>query len=363
MSPADRPQEMELRRATEPPTLWLSLVLGSVLIHLLLVVITSLVVARTAKVQQEMEPIAVEIVDPTAAMVQTGGAVSDRTTVQGRATVPGVGTSTASNQPSVSDSTSVPPSVEPPLPGERQSFAPQSFAPQSSAPRSMAPRSIAPSSQPRPTTPVRQPSNRLPDSSATRPPTSPPSRLDSGRLPASTLPSQGADDRAGTPPATPQPVTTGSNGGSGDTTARGSTPSGDGSNGEPSLPGVAIDAQRGQGTGLKVTVSNVMSGDTRLIDTLNQLAQPKNSSESLPNLTYPAIVGLNLGQTVKLKVTVRRDGSADVFQVLPPGTVQEYEEFAKTLVSQLSFTPALQAGKPVESLVILDLRIDALRPQ
>lgn len=66
MNPADQPQSATAQRAAEPPTLWLSLALGSILIHLVLFILASLVSNHTAKVQLDIEPIAVEFVDPKA---------------------------------------------------------------------------------------------------------------------------------------------------------------------------------------------------------------------------------------------------------------------------------------------------------
>jgi len=66
ISPTDQPQAAAARRSTDAPTLWLSLALGSVLIHLVLFIIISVLATRTAKVELEMEPIGVEFVDPNA---------------------------------------------------------------------------------------------------------------------------------------------------------------------------------------------------------------------------------------------------------------------------------------------------------
>ncbi|PSB35240.1 hypothetical protein [Stenomitos frigidus] len=78
MSPADQPQAIDWRRSTDPPTLWLSLALGSVLIHLVIFILVSVVLTRTAKVQLDAEPIAVEFVDPTTNPVQARSATPSR---------------------------------------------------------------------------------------------------------------------------------------------------------------------------------------------------------------------------------------------------------------------------------------------
>ena len=70
MSPADQPPAIDWRRSTEPPTLWLSLALGSVLIHLVFFILISVVLTRTAKVAIDTEPITVEFVDPNANPVE-----------------------------------------------------------------------------------------------------------------------------------------------------------------------------------------------------------------------------------------------------------------------------------------------------
>lgn len=78
MSPADQPQAIDCRRSADPPTLWLSLGLGSVLLHLVFFIVVSVVLTRTAKVQLEVEPIAVEFVDPQADIVQARSAATSR---------------------------------------------------------------------------------------------------------------------------------------------------------------------------------------------------------------------------------------------------------------------------------------------
>ena len=73
------------------------------------------------------------------------------------------------------------------------------------------------------------------------------------------------------------------------------------------------------------------------------------------NLRYPK--GVDFVGTVFLKVTVDPDGLIKDVKVMKGNCAAANEEAVKTLNSlDLSFNPALQNGKPVESSIIIPIR-------
>lgn len=157
MSPADQPQAHATLRSTDPPSLWLSLVLGSVLIHLVLFILASLFLTRTASVQIDPEPINVEFVDPTAVTArstQSSRAIAVRTgtpsAVNPSATQ--VPLSTEQSQPSAVNSPIEQPLI--PLPTQQQRLPFRSRQPRSRPPTQPVqpiPTPVSRSAQPQPT--------------------------------------------------------------------------------------------------------------------------------------------------------------------------------------------------------------------
>lgn len=114
--------------------------------------------------------------------------------------------------------------------------------------------------------------------------------------------------------------------------------------------------------GVEATVSNAQlgNGGRTVPDTP---AVPKASTQSFRRLVYAPEVELNLGQTVRLRVLVTREGKADPQEitVLQPSRSVQYDEFVTDLIKQWEFEPARQAGQPVDSLLDISVQLNSLR--
>lgn len=90
------------------------------------------------------------------------------------------------------------------------------------------------------------------------------------------------------------------------------------------------------------------------------IARPITDSRTFADMVYPSQIGLNLGETVTLLVLVDKQGNPTPQSVLQGGRTAEYNELAKQLLQQFQFQPAQQEGQNVDTLIQVELRIDAL---
>ncbi len=348
MHPVDHTPALESRRPPETPSLWLSLVAGSVLIHLILLILVGVSSLRTAKVQMATDPIAVEFVEPSAPTTRAGGTALTQSTTSKAAVAP---------QATVKSTVSPPRSI---VQAPARPVAPPIATPPDASSFTAPP-------SPLPPRPRRSRPQRLQNTPPLGNPQPPPNAR---RLPPPLLPQSPVDTNANSG-SEQEPSGQPNSGNSGDRTPAAGNPSGGrplpsgGGPGEPALPGISVSERRGEGTGLKITVSNVALANEVLdhgrTDTVDQPAHLKAGSDTLPSVRYSAVVGLNLGQTIKLKMLVKSNGTVDNVQIVDSGAAQDYNDFAKGLVEGLVFEPSQTAGKPVDSYISFDLRIDPLR--
>lgn len=144
---------------------------------------------------------------------------------------------------------------------------------------------------------------------------------------------------------------------------------------DSSLPGVAVTQQRPQSSGLKLTVLTVspvvgsptstdLSDDSDVpeegppAETIP--AQPKETTQTFPNVVYPASVALNLGQPIQLRLEVSPEGQARSIAIRQGSTVTVLDQLIQDLIREVPFNPATRAGKPIVSLVDVSLKLDPL---
>ncbi len=326
-NPADQHSLTDVRRSADPPTLWLSLALGSVLIHLVLFILASLAATQTAKVQLDLKPIAVEFVDPNTVVERVEASnptIADRP-VTPSASIP---STTQAQPPALPQSSAFnPPPIE------------QPFVPQIRRNR------VRPPIQPQPeplTTPVPPPRNA--PATPTPPQSNPPNQ---------TLPSQ----------EVPLPTTNPSQG-----AASGSTPNP--SNNTALPPAASAQPVEGekitqlpQGASVAVTVSNPRPP---LVDVPVQLAQPIDLQKNIL-ISYRSALA---GQTIRLEATLVIDSNGLMLDVskttlrsstsaIDPETLND---LATQIFRQWQFKPAQDNldGKPLtppQSNLIIDAEL------
>ncbi|XGV98784.1 MAG: hypothetical protein ACAF41_07545 [Leptolyngbya sp. BL-A-14] len=343
MNPADQPQTRKVLRSTEPPSLWLSLVLGSVLIHLVLFILVSLASTRTANVELELDPITVELVDPNTASVQS----PPNRTIAARPGAPSTSQPsttqaqprTARTQPSAFNPSVEQPFVPPPLQRKRlpiRTRQPQPQLPKQPVPPTPAPSSRSTQPQPRPSQPPfpQGQDPPLPQPSATQPaPSQPPFGSSQGSLPESQPNPSGG--------VAPQP-----------------------SGSQAPIEGQKI-TQGPFGESAIVTVSNPRQPTA---DASTRPPQPMDRQKNI-SLHYASALS---NQTVRLQVTLTIDQKglvADVAKAtpLPSGNMSDeatLTDFAKQIFiqNQWQFEPAQDNAngtpvKPLLSNLIVDVEI------
>lgn len=333
-SPTDQPQAAAARRSTDSPTLWLSLALGSVLIHLVLFIITSVLATRTAKVELEMEPIGVEFVDPNAT---AGRAAAPSRAIAMR---PGAPSSTPPSnfqaqpaaprsQPSDFNPPVEQPFTTPPLVKRRR--VPVRPQPQQPDPfRNPIPQPTTPSVNPSPF----QPNLPLQPSNPTNPSQGQP------------LPTNSPSQR-GAPGAVPNP-----------------------SNSTSPLPAAAQPPVEGdkitQPTQGESVAVNVLNASQPSVDVHKQPAQPIGTQKNLL-ISYSSALA---HQTIRLQATlvIAQNGSMLSVEkttlLSPVGAIdpETLNEIASQIFRQWQFRPALDAsdGKPLtpqQSNLIIDAQV------
>jgi protein TonB len=132
---------------------------------------------------------------------------------------------------------------------------------------------------------------------------------------------------------------------------------------------VAVTQQRTQSSGLRLTVLTVaqVEEDNAPSTALENVptasltpAQPKKSTQTFPDVVYPASIALNLGQSMQLRVEVTPEGQAGQIEVRQGSTVKDLDNLVQDLIREILFDPATQDGKPVSSRVDMSLRLDPL---
>lgn len=323
------------RRHTESPALWISVIAGSMLLHTLLFLGLRIYLARTAKIQPAAEPIAVEFVEPSANTTAAPTAPSS-------AAAPNTTTPAA------------PPTAEPELP-----FPPEASAPSMPAPSATVPDSRA---QAPPETPASAPSARdVPELS--------PSPVPDRPVPSTPTPSLPPDGSTGAPGN--QPGESPSGGGSlpapPPTLSPGGSPTEEGGSndsGDSNPPVVPISPERGQGTGVQLTVTGLSQVDAGR-DVVDALPQQSLPTLSLPEQIYPAGVGLNFGTPVTIRVLLDQQGKPKRIINIQRGSASaDYDQLAKELLLQAQFPPVLQSqrqGQGVEQTVDITLTLNPVQ--
>lgn len=342
------------RRHRDPPTLWITVLAGSLAIHLFLLLALR---AYWSSIQVESQPaeITLEFVEPPPAEVSPA--------IASAPTEPPPEATPNPTSPEPEPATEVPVSTTVP-------FTAPDNAPEFGEPD---PTAIAP--PPQPVVPQPQPSPRVqppdplprnpapapqPSVASTIPPSSnpvPPSRSQ----PPTTAPPLTAPVPSNEPIASGQilpPVPGISN--EIDPTTQPTTAATD--------PTTATDprATTGQGTGLKLAAGSPVRVNTQKDVLTTQQGVPDQEATLLADrpsdatAVYPPNIGLNLGKPVKLWVLVNQQGKAEQVEVRQSSGIPEYDDWARQLGRQLQFQPALQVGQPVASEVELEVSLEPL---
>ncbi len=358
MNPATDFRSGSDRRHSDPPNLWLAVLAGSLIVHLLLLLSGRLFLVRTPNQKSAGVAAPIELVDIPAKS-------SSQATQTTRSAAPKVITESTASQGAVSSETTsqssapIQPAVIPKTTQNPVRSAPQT--PQ-------APPKPDPIKQPAPK-PIRE---QKPNPQATVTP-SPLASSQPSPSPIATPSPLASSQPNPSQPATPDPSESEKPPvSSGNPLSKPSVPGGAGSdssapNSKPQAPdqplgSVAVGEQRGSGSGVQVALSNPQLGDdSRTVP--DQPARPTALRQSMPEANYPSAIGLNFGQSVRLRVLVKNTGKLDplAITVLEGSRSIEYDNLAIELVKQWAFDPALQAGKPVNSLLDISVRLDALR--
>ncbi|MGI0488164.1 TonB family protein [Pantanalinema rosaneae CENA516] len=354
--PAESLNIRSVRRHHDPSTLWITVLAGSLAIHLFLLLALR-AYWSSIKVQPQSSEITLEFVESpaadTAPIAPTIAAPTEPPNPEAIAPEPTASESAPETE--VPISTTVP-------------FAAPNNAPEFAEP---PPTAIAPPAQPAP-----QPTSRV----------QPPAPLPRNPAPvpqpsvASTIPPRSNP----VPPARPNPPTTAppplAPAPSNEPIASGQI--------LPPVPDISRDIDpttqptiaatdpttstdpsavaTGQGTGLKLTAGSLVRVNTQKDILTTQQGVPDQEATLLSDrpvdetAVYPPTVGLNLGKPVKLWVLVNQQGKAEQVEVRRSSGIPEYDDWAKQLGRQLQFQPASQAGQPVASEVEIEVSLEPL---
>lgn len=342
------------RRHRDPSTLWVTVLAGSLAIHLFL-----LLALRTywaaIQVESQSSEIAIEFVEASPSdalpLEATPAASPSQTAIAPEPTSP---------QPE--PETEVPVSTTAPF--SESDNAPE-FVEPDNAPE---PAAIAPSTRPEPQ-PIPssrfQPPNSNPVPQSTPPSTTPPSSNPippSRPNPAATVPSTNPPTPSGGPIASGQilPPVPGISSEI-DPTTQPTTAATD-----PTTSTAPRSPTPGQGTGLKLAAGTPVRVNTQKDVLTTQQGVPDQEAALLSDqpsdetAVYPPTVGLNLGKPVKLWIVVNQQGKAEQVEVRQSSGIPEYDDWAKQLGQQLQFQPALQAGQAISSEVEIEVSLEPL---
>lgn len=359
------------RRPAEPPAFWLCVLAGSVLIHLVSLLAIRLWTVQKARVELATAPMAVEFIQPAPVSIASGTPTSRRST----STVNSAARSlapTAAPAPRTEQDPQPAPLSEPgdsllrtsrparaPIaaPPRRVITTPDPVDPVPRLPQPIPSPSPLPARRPRPlsSTPPRpiapSPETPFPPQAPSTPPEAP---VTSGsETPESSLPRLPGDIPTGRPPA-PSP-----------------------SQGSEEPPPVSVSQEREQGSGLRLTILGVASGNSATAPgdqggtargdyetDVGQVPQVISQPKSFDGIAYPASVRGNLGRSITLLALIDREGNLrDVFPVPEERVPREVSDFVKELLMQsgIQFSRPTQDGQPVErSQVKITLTLDSL---
>ncbi|PSB19312.1 hypothetical protein C7B65_12150 [Phormidesmis priestleyi ULC007] len=358
MNPATDLRSGHDRRHSDPPSLWIAVLAGSLIVHLLLLLSGRLFLFRVSSQKPARVAAPIELIDLSP---KSSSKVARSTTP--KVAKSSVAPQTATRLPNADSS------VPPPVPDQPSAVqqvikpSPVPVTPTRSIPKSAPTRSrVIPS----PVTPspklTTQPDLSTPITPSPQPPFQPAPAPDATAAPAET-PAEPTPVPAPSPSGIPLPDP-----------EIGRVP------GEPTqgldeskrtnagLPNVENAIPRG-GTGVKADLLDIQDGNS-LQDGKNngggtipdKIARPIESSRLFLTLNYPPEVELNLGQTIRLIVLVDRTGKPKVTSVVDPSRSQEYDKFVSDLIQdQWTFEPATLAGQPVESLLNVSVRLNSLK--
>ncbi|MBL1179272.1 TonB family protein [Pantanalinema sp. GBBB05] len=350
------------RRHRDPSTLWITVLAGSLAIHLFLLLALR-AYWSSIKVESQYAEIAVEFVEapPTDALPASP-------------TIASAPTEQTINEPLVPNPTApapAPETAEVPVSTTAPLVEPENAPvltdpdPTAIAPSSQPAPQPQPSSQVQPPEPQSQSRNPAPVAQPSTPSTIPPT--------ANPVPPWRPNPEASVPPTTP-PVPSNGPISSGrilppvpdisseiDPTTQPTTAATD-----PSSSTIPSAPAPGQGTGLKLAAGAPVRVNTQKDVLTTQQGVPDQEATLLADrpsdetAVYPPAVGLNLGKPVKLWLLVSQQGKAERVEVRQSSGIPEYDEWAKQLGQQLQFQPALQAGQAISSEIEIEVSLEAL---
>jgi len=304
------------RRSPESPAMWVILLAGSVLIHLLLVLVIRQMLTRIAQVELVPDPISVELVQPDEQSGQPKVAALNRTTAtRDRATRAATRATPTKADPNPAFPSATPsPSPQPPR-------------------RASEPPRRSPTTRPSPQT-VNSPEPSPKQSSQPAPPVNPPQpspQQTSEPTPAPTTGSGGGN--SGNPPTTPSPD-------------------------QPRQSGKGLPPPQGGQAAVEVL---------RFYQTQDLKQQPARPKESTKQVLVSSL--LKPGQPIKLRVQLLIDEKGTVVNVenvtllgTSQGSIDPNRlgDLAKQIFTNWSFEPAQDAptGQPLQP-VFSDLLVEA----
>lgn len=351
MNPATDLRSGHDRRHSDSPSLWLAVLAGSLIVHLLLLLSGRLFLFRVSSQKPARVAAPIELVD-----ISPKSSSPTRLTTS-KVTKFSVAPQTATRLPNADSS--VPPPV-PDQPSVQQVIKPSPVPVRQirSIPKSVPtrPRVIPSPNTPSPKlTPQPVPSAPIAPSSQ---PTQPVPAPDATAAPAET-PAEPTPSPSGSP--LPEPEI-------GRVPGESTQGLDESKQTNAGLPNVE-DATRRGGTGVKADLLNIQDGNS-LQDGKNngggtipdKLARPIESSRLFSTLNYPPEIELNLGQAIRLVVLVDQTGKSKVTRVIKSSGSQEYDKFVSDLIEeQWTFDPATSDGEPVESLLKVSVQLDSLK--
>lgn len=305
------------RRHSEPPALWVLLVGGSLLFHLLAWFVLRPFLFHPPQPEVHAAPISVEFMQAPSA--QPGA-------IAAKGTPPITGNDSAT--PARSNSTDRPPTNSP------------AQSPQIAMRPTRINQSPVQEQKPVPRSPVNQSSRPAPSPSENR-------QRNEDSKPNNSQPRV---------PPLPEPPNVGSS-----TIASNSGSANSSSTGNSSLPSVPIGQNPGLGKGLKLSILNFANAN-RGRDIPDSSARPLESSKLFPEKAYQPTIELNLGSPIKLIVLIDVRGKVQQADVAKNSgsKAEAYDELAKQLIQEMPFAPAQQGGQPVEGLLEVELQIDQI---
>ncbi len=348
---------MSPRRHTDPPKLWVSVIVGSIAIHLLALWILKVLMVRQQNVDIGTEPMPIELIGDA----PQASSVTLQTTPENQATSPSSAQkthnedSTEPKSPVVSKSMEIGskpeeavtskllPSHTPKPEASEQTFNPPQASPKAATGNheGIAPTPVTTGSpQPTQDVPTRNEPPQMPTSTATATPAS--NSIPSP--PPENVPNKNELPQTSTPTAS-APPTSGSNH--------------LGENPQPlSAPAISSTSQTSNLPGIVATLSNFRSAN-RGRDVPDKLAEPNPNQQVFASILYPTKLRYKADHVLILKVELLITDTGTVEKVLPAKDSVDSEQLAlaSEILKDWKFEPASQAGLPVYSLLDVVLTI------